>query len=66
MTKTVFDEAKFGAIHAGLECGIIKEKFPEIDMASIGPNIRYPHSTREKVEITSVERVFNILREIVK
>ena len=66
VTKTVFDEAKFGAIHAGLECGIIKEKFPEIDMASIGPNIRYPHSTREKVEITSVERVFNILREIVK
>ena len=32
VTKIVFDEAKFGAIHAGLECGIIKEKFPEIEI----------------------------------
>ncbi|MEA3373326.1 MAG: M20/M25/M40 family metallo-hydrolase [Campylobacterota bacterium] len=59
------DRASLGAIHAGLECGIIKERYPDIDMASIGPNIIYPHSTREAVEIASVERVFDTLKEIV-
>lgn len=67
-TQNVFADAEYGAIHAGLECGIIKEKFPLIEMASIGPNILYPHSNREKVELASVERVFaslqNILRRI--
>ncbi|WP_345977243.1 M20/M25/M40 family metallo-hydrolase [Sulfurimonas sp. HSL3-7] len=65
-TKKVFSEAKYGAIHAGLECGIIKEKFPDIGMASIGPNILYPHSNREKVELASVERVFTSLQNIVR
>ena len=60
-----FEEAGFGAIHAGLECGIIKEKFPDVDMASIGPNILYPHSTRETVEIASVGRVFEVVRRVV-
>ncbi len=65
-TKALFEEADYGAIHAGLECGIIKEKYPDILMASIGPNILYPHSNREKVELASVERVFTTLKNIVR
>lgn len=43
-----------GAIHAGLECGIIGEKVPGIDMVSYGPTIRGAHSPDEKVEIATV------------
>lgn len=63
--KIQFPEAAFGAIHAGLECGIIKEHFPQMQMASIGPNILYPHSTREKVEIASVLTVYESVQKIV-
>jgi len=48
-------EAKYEAIHAGLECGLIGEKFPEMDMISIGPTIQYPHSPDERVNIASVD-----------
>lgn len=65
-TKKLFENADYGAIHAGLECGIIKENYPDTLMASIGPNILYPHSNREKVELASVERVFESLQRIVK
>lgn len=44
-----------GAIHAGLECGIIGEKVPGIDMVSYGPTIRGAHSPDEKVEIATVK-----------
>ncbi len=66
MTKHLFEKASYGAIHAGLECGIIKEKHPGIAMASIGPNIMHPHSNREKVELASVERVYLSLQNIVR
>jgi dipeptidase D len=49
---------KFTAIHAGLECGIIGEKYPGMDMLSFGPTIRGPHSPEERVSIPAVERVF--------
>jgi dipeptidase D len=65
-TKSLFPKAAYGAIHAGLECGIIKERFPQVEMASIGPNILYPHSNREKVELASVQRVFSSLQNIVR
>ncbi len=63
--KEVFENAMFGAIHAGLECGVIKERYPSVDMASIGPNIVAPHSTAEAVELASVERVYRVVRDIV-
>ncbi|MDD4728548.1 MAG: aminoacyl-histidine dipeptidase [Dysgonamonadaceae bacterium] len=47
-----FPEVK--VIHAGLECGLFLEKYPELDMISIGPTIRNAHSPDEKVEIASV------------
>ncbi len=45
------------AIHAGLECGIIGAKYPGMDMVSLGPTIRDPHSPRERLHIPSLEQV---------
>ncbi len=61
-----FEKADFMAIHAGLECALLKQYAPHLDIASIGPNIYDPHSSRESVELASVERVFKALEEIVK
>ena len=52
------------AIHAGLECGLIGEKYDTMDMISIGPQIECPHSPDERVHIASVEEFFSILQEI--
>lgn len=60
-----FGHVKVSAIHAGLECGILSQRFPEIQFASIGPTIHYPHSTREEVDLASVERIFEVVRRIV-
>ncbi|WP_298062446.1 aminoacyl-histidine dipeptidase [uncultured Rikenella sp.] len=49
------------AIHAGLECGIIGAKYPQLDMVSVGPTMRYPHSPDEKVEIASVVKFYDFL-----
>jgi dipeptidase D len=48
-------------IHAGLECGLFKEPYPHIDMVSIGPTIRYPHSPDEMVNITTVGQYWELL-----
>ncbi len=61
-----FEKVDFMAIHAGLECAILKQYAPHLDIASIGPNIYDPHSSRESVEIASVQRVYKALEEIVK
>ena len=53
-------------IHAGLECGAIYEKYPNLDIISIGPNISGAHSPKEQVEIASVERVYDYLKELLK
>lgn len=49
------------AIHAGLECGIIKERFPDMDMISFGPTITGAHSPDEQVQISTVEKFWNLL-----
>ncbi len=54
------------AIHAGLECGIIGEKFPGIKMISFGPEIHGAHSPEEKVHVPSVGRFYQALRGILK
>jgi dipeptidase D len=58
---SVFGKSKMMAIHAGLECGVIAEKYPHMKFASIGPTIRYPHSTREEVDLHSVENIFKVV-----
>ena len=50
------------ACHAGLECGIIKETYKDVDMISFGPNIRGPHSPDERVQISSVKRFWGLLK----
>jgi dipeptidase D len=52
------------AIHAGLECGIIKQKYPDLDMISIGPQIEFAHSPDERVEIASVGKIYQLVREL--
>ncbi len=56
-------EAAVVAIHAGLECGLIGEKFPGMDMISFGPTIQHPHSPEERVDIKSVEEFWKLLTE---
>ncbi|AFN75458.1 aminoacyl-histidine dipeptidase [Melioribacter roseus P3M-2] len=59
-------EPEIKAIHAGLECGIIKEKFPHIDMISLGPTIQGAHSPDEKVQISTVQKFWDILVNTLK
>lgn len=59
-------EAKVEAIHAGLECGIIGEKYPGMDMISIGPTLKYPHSPEEKVHIKTVEQTYDFVLKILE
>jgi len=54
------------AIHAGLECGIIGEKYPGIDMVSFGPTLEGVHSPDEKIHIDTVEKFWNFLLAILK
>ncbi len=49
------------AIHAGLECGLLGGVYPNLDMISFGPTIRFPHSPDEKVEIKSVKKFWDYL-----
>lgn len=59
-------EPEVKAIHAGLECGIIKEKYPKMDMISFGPTIMGAHSPDEKVNIATVEKFWNLLIQTLK
>jgi dipeptidase D len=54
------------AIHAGLECGILGGTYPNLDMISFGPTIRYPHSPDEKVNIESVKKFWDFMVETLK
>ena len=57
-------EPKILAIHAGLECGLFSEKYPEIDMISFGPTLRGVHSPDEKLHIPSVKMVWDHLLDL--
>lgn len=54
------------ACHAGLECGILGQNYPEMEMISFGPTIRGAHSPDEKVSISSVQKFWKYLLEILK
>ncbi|WP_119344975.1 beta-Ala-His dipeptidase [Facilibium subflavum] len=55
-------DANIKAIHAGLECGAIYDKYPKMDMVSIGPTIENAHSPDEKAEIYSVGEFYQLLK----
>jgi dipeptidase D len=65
--KELFNEdVKVTATHGGLECGIIGQNYPDMDMISFGPNITGPHSPDEKVQISSVQKFWKLLLETLK
>lgn len=65
--KEVFGHpAELIAMHAGLECGVIGEKYPGMEMVSFGPTIVGPHSPHEKVEISSVEGFWKYLKAVLE
>ena len=51
-------------IHAGLECGILKSKYPDLDIISFGPTIHSPHAPGESVEIDTVENCWRLLKAL--
>ena len=59
-------EPRVMAIHAGLECGLIGEKYPEMDMISFGPTLRGVHSPDEKLNIESVRKFWDLIVEVLK
>lgn len=54
------------AIHAGLECGLFLEKYPQLDMISFGPTLRGVHSPSERLQINTVQKFWDLLLEILK
>ena len=55
---------KVKVIHAGLECGILLGKYPDLDIISFGPDIRGAHSPSERVNVASVARFWDFLCEL--
>lgn len=60
------DEPKVDAIHAGLECGLLKEKMPDVDMISFGPNLYDVHTPFEHMSISSVMKVWKFLKKLLE
>ena len=59
-------EARILGIHAGLECGLLKNKVPDMDMISIAPDIRDLHSPDESLSVSSMARVWTLVCEMLK
>ncbi|MAD97066.1 MAG: cytosol nonspecific dipeptidase [Flavobacteriaceae bacterium] len=64
--KLFNEKPHVAACHAGLECGILGEHFPEMDMISFGPNILGAHSPDEKAQISSSQKFWKLLLEVLK
>jgi len=60
------EEPKIKAIHAGLECGLFAAKFPNMDMVSIGPTVKHPHTPDEEVYIPTVSKSYDFLKAVLK
>lgn len=56
---------KVSKVHCGLECGVISDKYPDIQIISIGPDISHPHSPLESVDVASVEHFWQLLMKII-
>ena len=53
-------------IHAGLECGAIYEKYPNLELISFGPDIRGAHTPKENISISSTERVYDFTLKLIE
>jgi dipeptidase D len=65
-TKLFGNEPIVRAIHAGLECGLILEKYPGLDMVSFGPTIKGAHTPEERLHIETTGRFWELLVEVLK
>lgn len=65
-TRLFSEEPRVVACHAGLECGILGQNYPEMDMVSFGPTICGAHSPDERVSVSSVQKFWKFLLEILK
>jgi len=63
--EVVGGDMKVVAIHAGLECGYIKRRIPDMDIISVGPNMKDIHSPDERLYLDSVERVWRTLASLI-
>jgi dipeptidase D len=54
------------AIHAGLECGLFTEKFPDVDMIAFGPTLRGVHAPGERLDLASLDRFYAVLLDVLK
>ncbi|MDL2311205.1 beta-Ala-His dipeptidase [Peptostreptococcaceae bacterium OttesenSCG-928-C18] len=52
-------------IHAGLECAVFQEKYPNLNIISIGPDMQYIHTPEERLDINSTERVYEYLKYLI-
>jgi len=65
--KEMYDgDPQVVAIHAGLECGLLSEKLPGLDCVSIGPEMHDIHTSRERLGIASVGRMWQYIQEVLK
>ena len=65
--KEIYGKApEITAIHAGLECGILSGKMPDVDMISFGPTLSHVHTPNEVMDVASVERTWNYLKKILE
>ena len=60
------EQAHIAACHAGLECGILGQHYPEMEMISFGPTIRGAHSPDERASISSVKKYWNLVLEVLQ
>lgn len=63
--REVCPEASYAAIHAGLECALFADRYPDLKIASVGPTILDPHSDRERVDLASVDRVMRVVEAVI-
>lgn len=59
-------EPEVKVMHAGLECGIIQGAYPDMDMVSIGPDLEHPHSPDERVNIASVQKIWQLIAAVLE
>ena len=58
-------EPEIKAIHAGLECGLFLRKFPGLDMISFGPTLRGVHAPGERLDLASMDKFVELLKDVV-
>jgi len=64
--KLFSEEPRIKAIHAGLECGLFLQKYPDLDMISFGPTIKGAHTPEERINIDTVEKFWKFLLEMLR